>query len=169
MHDIDRSPSPIRIERGTERDIPVILELIAGLAEYEKLSGELVATADSLRESLFGEHPAAEVLIASSGAEAVGFAVFFQNFSTFLGRPGLYLEDLFVRPEHRGHGYGRELLVSVARLAVERGCGRMEWSVLDWNEPAIRFYKSLGARAMDDWTVYRLSGEALRRVGAERG
>lgn len=169
MHDIDRSPSPIRIERGTEQDIPVILELIAGLAEYEKLSGELVATADGLRESLFGEHPAAEVLIARSGAEAVGFAVFFQNFSTFLGRPGLYLEDLFVRPEHRGHGYGRELLVAVARLAVERGCGRMEWSVLDWNEPAIRFYKSLGARAMDDWTVYRLSGEALRKVGAERG
>lgn len=159
----------LRIERGSEPDIPVILELIGGLAEYEKLAGEVVATADDLREALFGEHPAAEVLLAYSGAEAVGFAVFFQNFSTFLGRPGLYLEDLFVRPEYRGRGYGRELLARVARIAVERGCGRLEWSVLDWNEPAIRFYKSLGARAMDDWTVYRLSGEALRNLGTKSG
>jgi GNAT superfamily N-acetyltransferase len=165
----DRAHSHLRIERCTERDIPVILELIAGLAEYEKLSVELVATADDLRESLFGQHPAAEVLLARAGAQAVGFAVFFQNFSTFLGRPGLYLEDLFVRPAYRGRGYGRELLATVARIALERGCGRMEWSVLDWNEPAIRFYKGLGARAMDDWTVYRLSGEALRELGTEGG
>lgn len=169
MPDVNRSPSPVTIERATERDVPAILELIAGLAEYEKLSGEVVATADDLRESLFGEHPAAEVLLACSGTQAVGFAVFFHNFSTFLGRPGMYLEDLFVRPGYRGRGYGRELLIAVARIAVERGCGRMEWSVLDWNEPAIRFYKSLGARAMSDWTVYRLSGEALRKVGKESG
>jgi GNAT superfamily N-acetyltransferase len=163
---MDRVHSEVRIERGTERDVPVILRLIKGLAEYEKLSGEVTATEESLREALFEKPPAAEVLLAYAGAEPVGFAVFFESYSTFLGRPGLYLEDLFVFPEWRKRGYGRQLLASVARIAVERGCGRMEWSVLDWNEPALRFYKSLGAQAMEEWTVYRLTGDALRQLGS---
>ena len=158
--------SAFRIECGTERDIPVIVRLIRNLAEYEKLSDEVTVTEDGLRESLFGKHPAAEVLIAYADAEPVGFAVFFHNYSTFLGRQGMYLEDLFVLPEWRRQGCGRQLLIKVARIATERGCGRMEWSVLDWNEPALRFYKSLGAQAMDQWTVYRLTGEALRQLGS---
>lgn len=155
----------IRIESATERDISVVLELINGLADYEELSNEVAVSEQRLRETLFGESPAAEVLIAYSAQDAVGFAVFFQNYSTFLGRAGIYLEDLFVLPKWRKQGIGRRLLERVARLAVERGCGRMEWSVLDWNKPAIAFYESLGAQAMDQWTVYRLTGAALRNFG----
>ena len=160
-------PSQFRVERGTERDVALILRLIKELAEYEKLPHEVAATEARLRESLFGEHPAAEVLIGHAGTEPAGFAVFFQNFSTFLGRSGLYLEDLYVVPEWRKHGLGRLLLAHVAAIAVERGCGRLEWSVLDWNEPAIRFYQRIGARAMDEWTVYRLTGDALKRLASD--
>ena len=153
-----------RVVRATEQDVPVILSLIRGLAEYEKLSAEVTATEAGLRESLFGRSPAAEVLIAWAGATPVGFAVYFQNYSTFLGRPGIYLEDLFVLPEWRRHGHGRRLLAEVARVALERKCGRLEWAVLDWNEPALQFYRSLGARAMDEWTVYRMTGDAIRKL-----
>lgn len=153
-----------RIARATERDVPVILSLIKGLAEYEKLSAEVTATEQGLRESLFGRSPAAEVLIAWAGPTPVGFAVYFQNYSTFLGRPGIYLEDLFVLPQWRRRGHGRRLLAEVARIALERECGRLEWAVLDWNEPALQFYRSLGARAMDEWTVYRLTGDAIRKL-----
>ena len=150
-----------RIEPARESDVPLILELIKGLADYEKLAHEVVATEAGLRASLFGANPAAEVAIAYAGNEAVGFALFFHNFSTFLGRRGLYLEDLFVRPEWRGRGAGRALLLHLARIAAERDCGRFEWSVLDWNEPAIKFYKGLGARPMDEWTIFRVTGDAL--------
>lgn len=147
-------------------DVPEILRLIRALAAYEKLSGEAVATEAALAQTLFGDRPAAEVLLAEVDGRTVGFALFFQNYSTFLGRPGIYLEDLFVEPAHRGQGLGRQLLQAIARLAVERGCGRFEWAVLDWNEPAIGFYKSLGATPMADWTVMRLTGEALRKLGS---
>lgn len=152
------------IELATERDVPVILQLIKGLAEYEKLAHEVVATEKGLRESLFGARRVAEVLIGYADGEAVGFAVFFHNYSTFLGRPGIYLEDLFVLPEWRRRGLGTRLLRRIAQTAVERGCGRLEWSVLDWNEPAIKFYKRLGARAMDEWTVYRVTGNVLKNL-----
>jgi len=151
-----------RIEPAREADAPLILRLIKGLADYEKLSHEVRATEEGLRASLFGPQPDAEVVIAYADAEPVGFALFFHNYSTFLGRRGLYLEDLFVLPEWRGRGAGRALLTYLARLAVERGCGRFEWTVLDWNEPAIRFYESLGARPMEGWTIYRLTGDPLR-------
>ncbi len=158
----------IRIAPATEDQVPLILDFIRGLAEYEKLAHEVVATEESLRRSLFGPRPDAEVVIACVDGEPAGFALFFHNFSTFVGRRGLYLEDLFVKPAYRGHGVGRRLLQHLARLAVERGCGRFEWWVLDWNAPAIRFYESLGARPMSDWTVYRLTGPALEAL-AERG
>jgi GNAT superfamily N-acetyltransferase len=159
------TPAPdIRIVPATDRDVPTILSLIRGLAEYERLAHEVEATDADIRESLFGDWPAAEVVLAYAGAEVAGFALFFHNYSTFLGRRGLYLEDLFVLPAYRGRGVGRRLLSYLARLAVERKCGRMEWWVLDWNEPAIRFYRSIGAVPMDDWTVYRLSGDALARL-----
>jgi len=154
----------IAIRPATVEDTPLILSFIRELAEYEKLSHEVVATEEALRESLFGERAFAEVLLAFVGGEPLGFALFFYNFSTFLGKPGIYLEDLYVRPEHRGTGAGRALLSHLARLAVERGCGRLEWWVLDWNEPAVGFYKRIGARAMDDWKVYRLTGDALERL-----
>jgi GNAT superfamily N-acetyltransferase len=157
-----------RIVRANERDVPVILSLIRGLAEYEKLSAEVTATEEGLRKSLFGPDRAAEVLIAYADATAVGFAVYFQNYSTFLGRPGIYLEDLFVLPQWRRHGHGRRLLAEVARVALERKCGRLEWAVLDWNEPALQFYRSLGAKAMDEWTVYRLTGDAIRKLAESR-
>jgi GNAT superfamily N-acetyltransferase len=153
-----------RIELATERDVPVILQLIKGLAEYEKLAHEVVATEAGLRQSLFGARRVAEVFIGYAAAEPVGFAVFFHNYSTFLGRAGIYLEDLFVLPQWRRRGLGTQLLRRIAHTAVERGCGRLEWSVLDWNEPAINFYKKLGARAMDEWTVYRVTGEALKNL-----
>ena len=155
-----------RIEPATEKDVSVILSLIEGLAEYEKLSHEVVATEKSLRESLFGARRVAEVVIGYAGSEPVGFAVFFHNYSTFLGRPGIYLEDLFVLPEWRRRGLGTQLLRYIAREAVARNCGRLEWSVLDWNEPAIGFYKKLGARAMDEWTVYRVTGDALKKLAS---
>ena len=150
-----------RIEPARERDVPLILRLIKGLADYEKLADEVQATEESLRATLFGPHPAAEVMIAYAGDEPVGFALFFHNYSTFLGKRGLYLEDLFVVPEWRGRGAGRALLSHLAKIAGERDCGRFEWAVLDWNEPAIGFYKSLGAQPMHEWTVFRVAGEAL--------
>jgi GNAT superfamily N-acetyltransferase len=156
----------IRIERATERDVPLILRLIQGLAEYEKLAHEMTATEAGLRETLFGVRPAADVIIAYAGDTPAGFALFFPNYSTFLGKPGLYLEDLFVLPEWRGHGLGLALMKRLAAIAVERGCGRFEWSVLDWNEPAIGFYKSLGARLMDGWSIVRLTGDALTKLAA---
>jgi GNAT superfamily N-acetyltransferase len=146
-------------------DVGAILRLIRALAEYEKLAHEVVATEAALRETLFGAQPAAEVLLAEEGGQAVGLALFFPNYSTFLAKPGVYLEDLFVEPAHRGRGIGKALLQAVARLAVQRGCGRFEWSVLDWNKPAIDFYQALGARPMSDWTIMRVTGEALRRLG----
>ncbi|HZO19024.1 MAG TPA: GNAT family N-acetyltransferase [Gemmatimonadaceae bacterium] len=157
----------ISIRFATVEDVPLILTLIRGLAEYERLASEAVVTGDGLRKSLFGERPQAEVIIAELGGQPAGFALFFHNFSTFLGKHGLYLEDLFVLPEFRGHGIGRALMARLARIAVERDCGRFEWWVLDWNEPAIGFYESLGARPMSDWTVYRLTGEPLARLAEE--
>ena len=142
-------------------DTPLILSLIKGLAEYEKLAHEVVATEEMLRETLFGARPAAEVALGYFGGEPVGFALFFQNYSTFLGRPGIYLEDLFVYPDMRGKGFGGVLLAYLAHLAKERNCGRLEWSVLDWNEPALKFYRSIGAVPMDEWTVNRVTGERL--------
>jgi GNAT superfamily N-acetyltransferase len=157
-----------RIERASEGDLPLILRFIKDLAEYEKLSEQVVATEATLRQSLFGDSPAAEVVIAYAGNKPAGFAIFFQSFSTFLGLPGLYLEDLFVLPEFRGHGIGRGLLVHLAGLAVDRGYGRMEWSVLDWNQLALGVYRKAGAIPMDEWTVHRLTGDALHRLAAER-
>src|SRR4051812_22873881 len=152
------------IRGTTEADLPVILELIRDLATYEREPDAVVATEAGLREVLFGPKPSAEVLLALENAAPVGFAVFFHNFSTWLGRPGLYLEDLFVRPEKRGKGYGRGLLARLAQIAKERGCGRMEWAVLDWNEPALQFYRKLGAAPMDEWTVFRLTEEGIARL-----
>jgi GNAT superfamily N-acetyltransferase len=151
----------INIRSATRDDVPVIAELIRGLARFEKLEQEVVMTEALLDVGLFGDRPYAEVVLAEDKGRPVGFALFFHNFSTFLGRPGIYLEDLFVLPEHRGSGIGRMLLAHLARLAVERGCGRLEWAVLDWNREAIKFYERLGARPNSEWTVYRLTGEAL--------
>ena len=158
----------VRIEHGTPADVADILSLIRKLAEYEKLANEVTATEQQLRASLFGARPAAEVLLARASDAPIGFAVFFQSYSTFLAKPGVYLEDLFVVPEWRRRGVGKRLLASVAALAVERGCGRFEWAVLDWNEPALRFYRGLGARVMEEWRICRLTGDALRRIAAER-
>lgn len=156
----------VSIRPARRDDVPVILALIRALAEYERLADQCRADAPSLEATLFGDRPAAEVLIAEVDGVAAGFALFFHNYSTFLARPGLYLEDLFVQPEHRGLGVGRRLMAALARIAVARGCGRFEWSVLDWNAPAIGFYRSLGAIGMDGWTVQRVSGEALQRLAA---
>lgn len=155
----------LTIRSATHHDVPVILEFIKALAEYEKLTHEVVATEESLRATLFGDKAFAEVVIGydASGVPA-GFALFFHNYSTFLAKPGIYLEDLFVKPEFRGKGYGKSLLIYLARLAEERNCGRLEWSVLDWNTPAIDFYKSLGAKPMDEWTMFRVTGEALKQL-----
>lgn len=155
----------ITLRPATRADIPQILVLIRGLAEYEKLAHEAVATPALLETHLFGERPAAEVVIAEVDGTPAGFALFFVSFSTFLGQPGLYLEDLFVLPDHRG--LGKRLMVHLARLAVSRGYGRFEWSVLDWNEPAIRFYRRLGAVGLDDWTVQRVTGDALRALARD--
>jgi len=152
------------IRQATEQDVPLILSFIRRLAEYERLSHEAVVTEKTLQDSLFGARRYAEVLLGYADDKPVAFAVFFHNFSTFLGRPGLYLEDLFVIPEMRGKGFGRALLVELARIAHERNCGRFEWAVLDWNEPAIQFYKNLGAIPMDEWTIFRVTGAALGRL-----
>jgi GNAT superfamily N-acetyltransferase len=157
----------VRIRSATVDDVSLILTLIRGLADYERLAHEAVVTEADIRESLFGERPAAEVLVAEVGNDAAGFALFFHNYSTFLGRRGLYLEDLFVFPAYRGQGIGLALMRRLARLAIERQCGRFEWWVLDWNESAIDFYRRLGARAMSEWTVYRLTGEPLARLARE--
>lgn len=164
-----RDAGAVRIRAATEGDVPLVLRFIRELAEYERLLHEVVATEERLRDTLFGARPAAEVVIAEADGEPVGFALFFHNYSTFLAQPGIYLEDLYVRPEALGRGAGRALLAHLARLARERGCGRLEWWVLDWNEPAIRFYRALGARAMDDWTVFRLAGDELARLADESG
>jgi len=156
----------LTIREATRADVPLILTFIRELAEYEKLLHEVEATEADLAETLFGSTPRAEVVIAESDGSPVGFALFFHNYSTFAGRPGIYLEDLYVRPAARGKGVGRALLAHLADLALARGCARLEWAVLDWNRAAIAFYESLGARAMDEWTVYRLSGETLRRASA---
>ena len=155
------TPPSITLRAATAADTPQILAFITALAEYERLRDRVVATEAGLREALFGARPYAEVVLAEDAGESVGFALFFHNFSTFLGRPGIYLEDLFVVPSARGRGIGRALLAHLARLAVERNCGRVQWAVLNWNEPSIRFYRSLGATPDDEWTVYRLTGEAL--------
>jgi len=157
-----------RITPATEADVPLILEMIRGLADYEKLSHAVTATEDQLRQTLFGPRPAAEVLLAFHDNECAGFALFFPNYSTFLAKPGIYLEDLFVKPHARGKGLGLALLTELARLAVERGCGRVERSVLDWNEPSIGFYKKLGAVPMDEWTIFRLTGDALLKLGSTK-
>ncbi|MGF1582559.1 MAG: GNAT family N-acetyltransferase [Gemmataceae bacterium] len=153
------------IRTAKPSDVPVICQLIRDLAEYERLSHEVVLSEEKVKEHLFRERPYAEVLLAEEETEVVGFALFFYNYSTFLGKPGLYLEDLFVKPANRGKGHGKKLLTALAKLAVERDCGRMEWAVLDWNEPSIQFYKGLGAGTMDEWTTYRLTGEALVQAG----
>lgn len=145
-------------------DTPVILRCIRGLAEYERLTDQVVATEELIHETLFGERPAAEVVLAFDGEEAAGFALFFHNYSTFLTRPGIYLEDLFVFPRFRGRGLGKQLLAHLARIAVDRRCGRFEWAVLDWNVDAIRVYEGVGARPVNDWIIYRLTGDALARL-----
>jgi GNAT superfamily N-acetyltransferase len=160
-------PDTLRIEKASDSDVPLILSFIKELAEYERLSHEMTATEELLRAALFGERALAEVVIAYESERAVGFALFFHNFSTFIGRPGIYLEDLYVRPVARGKGIGRALLGYLARLAKERGCGRLEWAALDWNEPAIRFYRNLGAVPMPEWMIFRATGEALDKL-AER-
>ncbi|HEU0204372.1 MAG TPA: GNAT family N-acetyltransferase [Burkholderiaceae bacterium] len=155
------------IEAARPEDAGVILRLIGALAQYEKLSHLVVAKEDDVRRELFGANPVVECVLGWQDARAVGFALFFHNFSTFLGRRGLYLEDLFVIPEARGHGYGKALIQHVARLAVVRGCGRVEWAVLDWNRPAIDFYQALGADVLPDWRICRLTGDALVRFGGD--
>jgi GNAT superfamily N-acetyltransferase len=157
------------IRLATPTDIPAIVHLIRALAEYEKLSHQVVVDEARLREHLFGPRPYAEVLLAEDGGQVVGYALFFHTYSTFLGRPSLYLEDLFVLPEQRGRGHGKALLARLARLAVERDCGRFEWMVLDWNTPAIQFYESLGAALAPEWKLCRMTGEALQRFAATAG
>jgi GNAT superfamily N-acetyltransferase len=154
----------IQIEPAAPEDVPLIVTFIHELATYEKLAHEVVATEGDMNTALFGKRPVIEAVIASLDDEPVGYALFFPTFSTFLGKPGLYLEDLYVRPAARGHGVGRKLLEHLARLTVERGWGRLEWSVLDWNEPSIAFYKKMGAKPMDEWTIFRLTGESLHRL-----
>jgi GNAT superfamily N-acetyltransferase len=154
-------PSTFTIRPAVAGDEALLAAFIRDLAVYEKLEHEMVATEDQLREHLFGDRPAAEAVFLESDGIPAGFALYFINFSTFLGKPGIYLEDLFVKPEFRGRGFGKALLAHLAKQCAERGYGRLEWSVLDWNEPSIRFYKSLGAAAMDEWTTYRLTGKAL--------
>jgi GNAT superfamily N-acetyltransferase len=157
----------IQIVEASAADVPTILDLIRGLADYEKLSHQVIATEEKLRETLFGARQGADVLLAYVDRECTGFALFFPNYSTFLAQPGIYLEDLYVKPDWRGKGIGSALLARVAQIARERGCGRLEWEVLDWNEPSIGFYKSLGAEPLNDWTRYRVTGEALEKLGRD--
>ncbi|HEU4880384.1 MAG TPA: GNAT family N-acetyltransferase [Gemmatimonadaceae bacterium] len=157
----------IDIRKAEEQDVSLILHFIQSLAEYERLRDSCTANEEQLRKTLFGESPAAEVIIASVDGEPMGFALFFHNYSTFLAQRGVYLEDLFVKPEARGRGVGYALLSALARIALERDCGRLEWAVLDWNELAIDFYKRIGARPLDDWTVYRMTGDALEKLAVE--
>jgi len=161
------SPSDFKIRAATEDDAAVVLALIKDLAEYEKLSHEVEATETDIRQSLFGDRPVAEALIGELEGVPISFALFFYNFSTFLGKPGIYLEDLYVKPDYRSNGFGRKMLAHIARQAKERNCGRFEWSVLDWNEPAIHTYDKLNARPMKDWILYRLTGDALDKLAQE--
>ena len=156
--------TPLHIRSATTDDVALILRFIRDLAHYEKLSHEVIATEAKLRSTLFGEHPYAECLLGFVGDHPVAFALFFHNYSTFLAQPGIYLEDLFVLEEQRGRGYGKAMLTKLAELAVQRHCGRLEWSVLDWNQPAIDFYRNLGAISMDEWTTFRLTGDALKKL-----
>ena len=158
------TPLDLQIRPARVEDVPIILQFIRDLATYERAPDEVVATEEQLIEVLFGERPVAEVLLAFEGESPVGFAVYFYSFSTWLARPGLYLEDLFVKPEKRGKGYGRALLVELAKIARDRGCGRMEWAVLNWNESAIKFYRTLGAKPMNEWTVFRLTREEIAKL-----
>jgi GNAT superfamily N-acetyltransferase len=162
----DSSPHQVTIAPATPGDVPTILAFITELAAYERLSHQVAATEADLHRWLFGPERVVEALVARSDGEPVGFALFFPNFSTFLGRPGIYLEDLYVRESARGRGVGRALLTRLAQIAVARGWGRVEWSVLDWNEPALRFYRSLGASVLDDWRICRLTGDALQQLGS---
>ena len=164
---MNNGPRNFEIRTARMEDVPIILQLIRDLATYERAPNEVTATEEQLVEVLFGPRPSAEVMLAFEEDTAVGFAVFFHNFSTWLGRPGLYLEDLFVKPEVRGKGYGRALLVHLAKIARERGCGRMEWAVLDWNDPAIQFYRKLGAKPMDEWTVFRLTSDGIAKLAEQ--
>ena len=156
------------IRPATIVDVPIILQLIRDLATYERAPNEVTATETQLIDVLFGEKAVAEVLLAFEDEMPIGFAVFFHNFSTWLGKPGLYLEDLFVKPEARGKGYGRALLIYLAKIARDRGCGRMEWAVLDWNEPAIQFYKKIGAQPLDEWQIFRLTGDGIAKLAEDR-
>lgn len=160
--------TPLTLRPAQAVDVPLIRELIEALADYERLRSECVATDDLLREALFGARPYAEVIIAEWEGQTAGFALFFHNFSTFLAQPGIYLEDVFVKPDFRGLGIGKALLVRLAEIAVERNCGRFEWSVLNWNTDAIGFYEKLGAKPQDEWTVYRVSGDALKELAATK-
>jgi len=157
-----------QIRSATPADVPVILRFIRELATYEKLLHEVTATEDLLRRHLFGERPLAEVILAIEDGVEVGWALFFHNFSTFLAKPGIYLEDLYVRPDFRGRGYGKALMVHLARLAQQRDCGRFEWAVLDWNKPSLDFYQSIGARAMSDWMLHRMTGEAIAVLAEQK-
>lgn len=160
----DRAMRLSDVRAARPEDLRTVLTLLRELAEYEKLTHEVVFDDDEFGRHMFGERPMVDVLLADCGGESVGFALFYHDFSTFMGKPGVYLEDIFVRPAHRGHGHGKALISAVAAVAVERGCARMKWSVLDWNQPAIDFYRSLGAEPMDEWTVWRISGESLTRL-----
>lgn len=153
----------MKIRKAVRQDVPLILEFIKGIARYEKMENEVVATTELLEEQLFDKGHAEVIFVMEEGAE-VGFALFFHNFSTFLGRSGLYLEDLFVYPEHRGKGYGKALFLELVRIANERGCGRMEWVCLNWNKPSIDFYRSMGAVPLDEWTTYRLTSDAMKKL-----
>jgi GNAT superfamily N-acetyltransferase len=164
---MNNGPRNFEIRAARVEDVPTILQLIRDLATYERAPNDVTATEEQLVKVLFGTRPSAEVLLAFEQEIAVGFAVFFHNFSTWLGRPGLYLEDLFVKPEVRGKGYGRALLVHLAKIARERGCGRMEWAVLDWNDPAIQFYRKLGAKPMDEWTVFRMTSDGIAKLAEQ--
>jgi GNAT superfamily N-acetyltransferase len=159
------SPSQTHIRPAQPNDVPGIHALLLELADYERLSHTVKATEDALHEALFGSKPAAEAIVAEVDGRMVGYALYFTTYSTFVGRPGIYLEDLFVQPASRGQGIGKQLLARVAATAIERNCGRLEWAVLDWNQPSIEFYKRLGASTMDDWTVYRMTGESLAALG----